>query len=101
MRAPTGWGYRRIGSGAPNGNARPSCYWRRLTLPISANNLSLRCSSMPSSTLRHDPTDPQTCVDQPPSGEWNDDDFDVHADGAVVGRIFKANAAPVRRPAPA
>lgn len=25
-----------------------------------------------------------------PSGEWNDDDFDVLADGAVVGRIMKA-----------
>ena len=30
-----------------------------------------------------------------PSGEWNDDDFDGLADGTVVGRIFKANAAPV------
>jgi hypothetical protein len=30
-----------------------------------------------------------------PSGEWNDGDFDVLAEGAVVGRIFKANAAPV------
>jgi hypothetical protein len=30
-----------------------------------------------------------------PSGEWNDDDFDVLADGAVVGRIFKANATPL------
>jgi len=30
-----------------------------------------------------------------PSGEWNDDDFDVIADGFVVGRIFKANASPV------
>jgi hypothetical protein len=30
-----------------------------------------------------------------PSGEWNDDDFDVLADHAVVGRIFKANASPV------
>jgi hypothetical protein len=30
-----------------------------------------------------------------PSGEWNDDDFDVlAADGAIVGRIFKANATP-------
>ena len=29
------------------------------------------------------------------SGQWNDDDFDVLADGEVVGRIFKANAAPV------
>jgi hypothetical protein len=33
-----------------------------------------------------------------PSGEWNDDDFDVLADGAVVGRIFKANAAPAATP---
>jgi hypothetical protein len=31
-----------------------------------------------------------------PSGEWNDDDFDVLADGVVVGRIFKANGAPGR-----
>jgi hypothetical protein len=31
-----------------------------------------------------------------PSGEWNDDDYDVLAEGVVVGRIFKANAAPVR-----
>jgi hypothetical protein len=33
-----------------------------------------------------------------PSGEWNDEDFDMLADGAVVGRIFKANAAPVGTP---
>src|SRR5262249_33934796 len=33
-----------------------------------------------------------------PSGQWNDDDFDVLAEGAVVGRIFKANAAPVDTP---
>jgi hypothetical protein len=33
-----------------------------------------------------------------PSGEWNDDDFDVLADGEVVGRIYKANAAPVGSP---
>jgi hypothetical protein len=26
---------------------------------------------------------------------WNQNDYDVLADGAVVGRIFKANAAPV------
>jgi hypothetical protein len=32
------------------------------------------------------------------SGEWNDDDYDVLADGVVVGRIFKANAAPVGEP---
>jgi hypothetical protein len=30
-----------------------------------------------------------------PSGEWSDDDYDVVADGIVVGRIFKVHAAPV------
>ena len=29
-----------------------------------------------------------------PSGDWNDDDFDVLADGVVVGRIMKAAAVP-------
>src|SRR5262245_31672568 len=33
-----------------------------------------------------------------PSGEWNDDDFDVLADGEVVGRIFNAAASPVGSP---
>jgi hypothetical protein len=33
-----------------------------------------------------------------PSGQWNDEDFDVLANGEVVGRIFKANAAPVGQP---
>ena len=32
------------------------------------------------------------------SGEWNDDDYDVLADGIVVCRIFKANATPVSSP---
>jgi hypothetical protein len=35
-----------------------------------------------------------------PSGKWNDDDYDVLADGAVVGRIFKVHAAPVVRRTP-
>ena len=30
-----------------------------------------------------------------PSGEWNDDDHDVRANGEVVGRIFKVNAGSV------
>jgi hypothetical protein len=34
-----------------------------------------------------------------PSGEWNDEDYDVLADGgAVVGRILKVHAAPVGTP---
>jgi hypothetical protein len=33
-----------------------------------------------------------------PSGQWNDDDFDVLCNGEIVGRIFKANAAPIGEP---
>jgi hypothetical protein len=33
-----------------------------------------------------------------PSGQWNDDDYDLLADGAVVGRILKVHAAPVGTP---
>jgi hypothetical protein len=33
-----------------------------------------------------------------PSGEWNDDDYDVLADSVVVGRIMNAAAAPVGTP---
>jgi hypothetical protein len=29
-----------------------------------------------------------------PTGEWKDDDYDVLADGIVVGRIMKAAAVP-------
>jgi hypothetical protein len=32
------------------------------------------------------------------SGQWTEDDFDVLAEGAVVGRIFKVHAAPVGTP---
>src|SRR5262245_12240069 len=33
-----------------------------------------------------------------PSGEWSDDDYDVLAEGAIVGRIFKASAGAVGSP---
>jgi len=33
-----------------------------------------------------------------PSGEWGDDDYDVLAEGIVVGRIMQAAAAPVDSP---
>ena len=32
------------------------------------------------------------------SGEWGEDDYDVLADGVVVGRIFKTAASPVGKP---
>jgi hypothetical protein len=34
----------------------------------------------------------------PPSGEWNEDDYDVLAEGIIVGRIMKVHAAPVGSP---
>jgi hypothetical protein len=33
-----------------------------------------------------------------PSGEWNDDDYDVLSAGKAVGRIMKAAASPVETP---
>jgi|SRR5215831_12034680 len=33
-----------------------------------------------------------------PSGKWDEDDYDVLADGDVVGRIFQVHAAPVGMP---
>jgi hypothetical protein len=33
-----------------------------------------------------------------PSGEWNGDDYDVLADGVVVGRVMRSAAAPVGQP---
>jgi hypothetical protein len=41
---------------------------------------------------------PQPASASRPSGEWNDDDFDVLANDEVVGRIFKVNAEPVGSP---
>jgi hypothetical protein len=33
-----------------------------------------------------------------PSGQWKEDDFDVLADGVVVGRTFNSTASPVGTP---
>ena len=33
-----------------------------------------------------------------PFGAWNDDDYDVLAEGVIVGRIMKAAASPVETP---
>jgi hypothetical protein len=33
-----------------------------------------------------------------PSGQWSDDDYDVLADGKVVGRIFKSAKSPIGTP---
>ena len=41
---------------------------------------------------------PQTRIGQPALRQWNEDDYDVVADGDVVGRIYKVNAAPVGTP---
>jgi hypothetical protein len=36
--------------------------------------------------------DPQHASGVPPPGRWRDDDFDVLADGEVLGRIMHAGA---------
>ena len=33
-----------------------------------------------------------------PSGKWNEDDYDILADGTVVGSILKVHTAPVGMP---
>ena len=33
-----------------------------------------------------------------PSGEWSDDEYDVLAEGKVVGRIFKSAKSPIGTP---
>ena len=40
------------------------------------------------------PTHPKARLTSRSSGEWSDDDYDVLADGVVVGRIMKAAAKP-------
>jgi hypothetical protein len=41
---------------------------------------------------------PQGASASRPSGEWNDDDYDVLAEGVVVGRVMKAAASPAGTP---
>ena len=45
--------------------------------------------------VQHEPTGSQTRLSKPTVGVWNDDDYDVLADGNVVGRILKVHAPPV------
>jgi hypothetical protein len=40
----------------------------------------------------------QARLNKRPSSKWNADDYDVLADGAVVGRIMKVHAAPEGSP---
>jgi len=58
-------------------------------LPAASGRTHRHASSHPGRGGRHE---------RGPSGKWSDDDFDMLADGAVVGRIFKARAAPVGTP---
>src|SRR5215831_18763111 len=39
-----------------------------------------------------------SCLRPPHRGQWNDEVYDVLADGLVVGRIFLSNASPVGTP---
>jgi hypothetical protein len=48
--------------------------------------------------MEKDPLTLKRATTSRPSGEWNDDDFDVLAEGVVVGRIMRAAASPVDAP---
>jgi hypothetical protein len=63
---------------------------QHLALPQCKDEQHERCgnSDRPSSFLWR-----KRASASPPSGEWNDDDYDVLAEGVVVGRIFKARRA--------
>src|SRR5215470_19435805 len=74
-----------------------------------AGRSSWRCSCMPNWTCRKSRRNEPRHMDKDylilkrastsrSSGEWGDDDYDVVADGAVVGRILKAHAAPAGSP---
>jgi len=65
--------------------------------PITAAGRLLRCDS-PRSPHDERSTDPQAGIYFAPIRRWNDDDYDVLANGRVVGRIMHAAAAPVGAP---
>src|SRR5215831_17888535 len=61
----------------------------------AADNLTKTRDSAAGSVMEKDYLILKRASASRPSGEWNDDDFDVLCDGAVVGRIMKAAAVPV------
>ena len=68
--------------------------WRRLHI-ISGKEASLAEAIVPSTrpTSNDPPPRTQTRVRFRPSGTWKDEDYDVLANGKVVGRIYKDGSA--------
>src|SRR5262249_61791632 len=105
MPVPTCFGCQRIGSEAPGGKGRLNCCLQRPILGRSPSRLNWHFSLKPSLILRqwhdHRASSAMTVLllkrasASRPAGDWNEDDYDVLADGAVVGRILKVHAAPV------
>jgi hypothetical protein len=76
--------------------ARRACRAQRATSPTSITRRDSRLAS--SATTMTENLILKRAAASRSSGEWNDDDYDVFADGIVVGRIMKAAAAPVGSP---
>jgi hypothetical protein len=72
MSAPTCFGYRKIGSEAPNGKGRPNCYLSTRTLPLSAAKSSLRRQNRCDQDMKTR-TKCARCLDSYWVCEWHDD----------------------------
>jgi hypothetical protein len=72
--------------------------WDQTTAPESKTTEAVQRGTLPVLAMEKDYLLLKRASAFRPSGEWSDDDYDVLAEGVVVGRIFKANAAPVGQP---
>jgi len=71
--------------------------WDRLMFRVAFHDPGCPCETCEGDRRARSLTVKRTSASRP-SGEWNDDDFDMLAHGAVVGRIMKVHAAPIGSP---
>jgi hypothetical protein len=74
--------------------ARRACRARHATCPTPTTRRDSRLAS--NATMMTEHLILKRAAASRSSGEWSEDEYDVLADGVVVGRIMKAAAAPAR-----
>jgi hypothetical protein len=80
-------------TGPPNGPHR--CALRTVTIAVTDRAPMFMIATRPATPMENDYLILRRASASRPSGEWSSVDYDVLANGEVVGRIFKANPAPV------